>query len=132
MTVTFLQSRHETNGCLDAFEVTLPPHVGSLVPRFHRDYEETVLGIDGITTWTVEGRQIQVCPGEQLVIPPGALHAFINLHEQAARVLCIHTPGIIGPEYFDELALVMEADGPTDYAAVGAVMARYGIIPATF
>jgi mannose-6-phosphate isomerase-like protein (cupin superfamily) len=131
MTVTFLKSRHETNGCLDAFEITIPPHIGSSVPRLHRDYEETVLGIDGITTWTIDGRQRQLLPGEQLVVPPGAPHYFINLHEQAARVLCIHTPGILGPEYFDEIAFVMEAEGPIDYAALGAIMARYGIIPAT-
>jgi quercetin dioxygenase-like cupin family protein len=131
MTITFLKSRHESQGSLDAFEMTIPPHVGSIIPHLHRNYEETIIGIDGITTWTVDGRQRQVSPGEQLLIPRGASHHFLNLHEQAARILCIHTPGVIGPEYYEELSYAMEGEGPTDYAALGAIMTRYGVIPAT-
>ena len=130
LTVTPLQTRDQTGGCLELFEVTLPPHVGILFPHLHYNYDETILGVDGITTWTVAGKQTQVGPGEQLLIPRGAPHGFLNLHSQGARFLCIHTPGVLGLAYFDEIAKVMQETCPTDYAALGAIMTRYGIIPA--
>ncbi len=130
LTITFLKSRHETQNCLEAFEITLPPHVGVIVPHLHHACDETILGIDGITLWTVSGLQTQIGPGEKLEIPRGAPHGFHNLHSHGARFLCIHTPGCLGPECFDELACVMRQDGPTNYAALGAIMTRYGVIPA--
>ena len=129
MTIHFLKSRDEAQGSLDAFEVTIPPHVGVIVPHLHHACEETVLGVDGITLWTLAGCQVQLAAGEKLEIPRGTPHGFHNLHAQSARFICIHTPGVLGPEYFDELAGVMEQEGPTDYAAIGSVMARYGVIP---
>ena len=42
------------------------------------------------------------------------------------------TPGILGPDYFREVAAVFEAaaGGPPDLAAIAAVMSRHGLIPA--
>jgi quercetin dioxygenase-like cupin family protein len=130
MTVTFLKTRHESKGLLDAFEITLPPDTGGVVPHIHHASDETVLGIDGITLWTVGGRQIQMGPGQKIDIPRGVPHGFINLHNSGARFLCILTPGALGPEYFDELASTMKESGPTNFAALGAIMTRYGVIPA--
>jgi quercetin dioxygenase-like cupin family protein len=131
MTVSFIMSRHETHGALDAFEVTIPPTAHSIVPHLHRNYDETIFGVDGIVTWTVDGVPTQIGPGEQLFIPRGVSHGFANQHEQSARMFCVLTPGLLGPEYFDELAFAMNEEGPTDYAALGTIMTRYGVIPAT-
>jgi quercetin dioxygenase-like cupin family protein len=131
MTVTFIMNRHETHGALDAFEVTIPPSVHVIVPHLHRSYDETVFGVDGMTTWTVDGVHTQLGPGEQLFIPRGVSHGFANQHEQSARIICLLTPGLLGPEYFEELAFAMNNEGPTDYAALGVIMTRYGVIPAT-
>ncbi len=131
MTITFITSRHESHGTLDAYEVIVPPSVHIIVPHLHRHYDETVLGVDGITTWMVDGKTVHVGPGEQLFIPRGVSHGFANQHEQGARMICLLTPGLLGPEYFDELAQAMQAEGPTDYAALGVIMMRYGIIPST-
>ena len=35
----------------------------------HDGYEETVYGLEGTVTWTLEGRQVEVGPGEALCIP---------------------------------------------------------------
>jgi len=42
------------------------------------------------------------------------------------------TPGILGPDYFRELAaiVVAAAGGPPDLAALGEVMRRHGLTPA--
>jgi hypothetical protein len=39
------------------------------------------------------------------------------------------TPGILGPDYFREVAAILAAaaGGPPDYAALGEVMRRHGL-----
>jgi mannose-6-phosphate isomerase-like protein (cupin superfamily) len=131
LSITFLKSRHETQGSLDLFEVTVPPHAHLNVAHLHRDYDETIIGMDGITTWTIHGSNVLVGPGQQLHIPRGTTHSYANLHSTTARMMCILTPGLVGPEYFREIADVLRAEGPPDIAGIGAVMMRYGVIPAS-
>jgi quercetin dioxygenase-like cupin family protein len=129
--VTFLKSRHETQGNLDLFELTVPPYAFLNVPHLHREFDETIIGMNGVTTWTVDGEKIKVGPGRELHIPRGRAHSYANLHSSAARMMCILTPGLIGPEYFRELAAVLRADGPPDIAGLSTIMMRYGVIPAS-
>ena len=131
LSITFLKSRHETQGAFDLFEMTIPSQAQLSVPHLHRDYDETIIGMNGIITWTVDGTQIELGPGEQLHIPRGTLHTYINLHKSAARMMCILTPGLMGPEYFRDLAAAANAEDPPNIAGIAAVMARYGVIPAT-
>ena len=131
LSVTFLKSRHETQGSLDLFELTIPPHASLNVAHLHRDYDETIIGMNGIITWTIEGEKVKVSPGESLHIPRGTAHTYANLHISTARMMCILTPGLVGPEYFRELAEVLSADGPPDIAGISSVMMRYGVIPAS-
>jgi len=134
MTITFIKSHHETGGLFDAYEVTIPPSPHLAVPHLlhlHRQCDETVIGIDGYTLWSVDGVSTRLGPGDQLFIPRGASHRLINEESRSARILCVLTPGVLGPEYFGELAFAMDAEGPTNYAALGIIMARYGVIPGT-
>jgi mannose-6-phosphate isomerase-like protein (cupin superfamily) len=131
ITVTFLKSRHETSGALDLFELIVPPDVFLNVPHLHRDYDETILGMNGIATWTINGEQVQIHPGQQINIPRGTVHSYSNLHSDTARMICLLTPGLVGPEYFRELAAAIQPDSPPDIAEISTVMARYGVIPIT-
>jgi hypothetical protein len=67
-----------------------------------------------------------------LCIRRGAVHRFANNQDVDAKVLAIATPGILGPDYFREIAAIVNAaaGGPPDFAAIGAVMRRHGITPA--
>jgi hypothetical protein len=42
------------------------------------------------------------------------------------------TPGLLGPEYFREVAAILDAaaGGPPDFLALGAVMRKHGLTPA--
>lgn len=82
----------------------------------HDHYEETIYGIDGVLTWTVDGQQIEVRPGQALCIPRGAIHRFDNNELQDAKALCLITPAAIGPQYSREAAEVINAaaGGPPD------------------
>lgn len=73
-----------------------------------------------------------VRPGEALVIPRGAVHHFDSTHDVDAKGLAIVTPGILGPDFFREVAAILDAAarGPPDVAALGEVMRRHGITPA--
>lgn len=128
MSITFLQTRHETADALDAFELTMPPATSVVVPHTHVHYDEWILGMDGITTWTLNGEILLLHPGQSLSIPRGAPHFFANLHDSMARVICLQTPGVMGPEYYREIAAYYHAGDP-DIAAIRKVMHRYGVEP---
>jgi hypothetical protein len=85
-----------------------------------------------VLTWTIERAPIDVGPGEVLCIPRGAVHRFDNTRDVDARALAIVTPGILGPDYFREIATILDAaaGGPPDFAALGAAMRRHGLTPA--
>ena len=67
-----------------------------------------------------------------LCIRRGAVHHFDNTHDEDAKALAIVTPGILGPDYFRDVAAVIAAaaGGPPDLAAIGAAMQRHGLTPA--
>jgi Cupin domain len=85
-----------------------------------------------VLTWTVDGQRTDIGPGEVLCIPRGMVHRFDNPHDADAKVLAIVTPGILGPDYFRDVAAVIDAaaGGPPDLAALGTVMRRHGLTPA--
>jgi hypothetical protein len=41
----------------------------------------------------------------------------------------VSTPGLIGPEYFKELAIVVNAGGPPDIEKIKVVFKKYGLVP---
>jgi hypothetical protein len=86
------------------------------------------LPIEGVLTWTVDGRRIEVGPGQALCIPRGAIHRFDNTGSQDAKALCAITPAAIGPQYFREAAEVLGAAGgaPPDRARMAEIMRRHG------
>ena len=109
MAIRFLLEGEASGGSVAVFEFDVP--AGARLPgaHSHDGYEETVYGLEGTVTWTLEGRQVEVGPGEVLCIPRGAVHRFDNDHDVDAKVLAIVTPGILGPDYFRELAAVLAA-----------------------
>ena len=88
-------------------------------------------GNAGALTWTVDGTTTEVGPGEALFITRGVVHHFDNRSDEDASALAIVTPGILGPDFFREVAEVVNAGGPPDLAALGAVMRRHGLTPAS-
>lgn len=131
MSVTFLKTRHETGGVFDLFELTIPPLIHVPTPHIHRQYDETIFGLNGHMTWTLDDKPTPVNRGSVLFIPRGVPHFYENRHHTPARVLCLQTPGIMGPEYYKELASLYTQDGIADLASITSTMSRYGIVPIT-
>jgi quercetin dioxygenase-like cupin family protein len=127
--IRFLVEGDELAGSVSVFEFDVPVGARVAAAHSHDGFEETIYGLDGVLTWTLEGTPTDVGPGEALCIPRGALHHFDNRGEVDARALAIVTPGILGPDYFREVATILDAaaGGPPDLAAIGAVMKRHGL-----
>jgi quercetin dioxygenase-like cupin family protein len=132
MAIRFLVEGEESDGSVAVFEFDVPAGAMVAAGHSHNGYEETIYGLEGVLTWTIEGVPTDVGPGEALVIPRGTVHKFDNTHDVDARALAIVTPGVLGPDYFCEVAAVLDAaaGGPPDFAALGEVMRRHGLTPA--
>ena len=133
LVIRFLVTGDDSRGSAAVFECTVPAGEKLRGPAHSHDaYEETIYGLDGVLTWTVDGRSIDVGPGQALCIPRGAVHRFDNLGQEDARALMVASPALIGPEYFREVAAVMAAaaGGPPDVARVAEIYRRYGLTPA--
>jgi quercetin dioxygenase-like cupin family protein len=133
LTVRFLITGELSNGSVAAFELIVPGAAHLAAPAHSHDhYEETVCGIDGVLTWTVDGKLIDVGPGQALCIPRGAVHRFDNRGSENVKALCLITPAAIGRQYFRESAAVINAaaGGPPDRAKMMEIMRRHGLTPA--
>lgn len=133
LTIRFLMTGEHSNGSIAAFEMTVPGAQGVPAPAHSHDrYEETIYGIEGVLLWTVEGKRLDVGPGQALTIPRGAIHRFDNNTDKDAKALCVITPAILGPGYFREIAAVALAaqGGPPDRAKMVEIMLRHGLTPA--
>ncbi|MBP0492048.1 cupin domain-containing protein [Roseomonas indoligenes] len=129
LSLRFLRDKHDTGGSLDLFELTLQPEGRMPVPHYHEAWEETVYGLSGTIAFTVAGETHELTPGHSLFIPRGVVHGFQNHSGAVAKCLSVLTPGVLGPEYFRELAALLRA-GPPDAAKVGEIMRRHGLVPA--
>jgi quercetin dioxygenase-like cupin family protein len=129
ITIKFLLTRDETDGAFTMFEATVPPGAGVGVAHYHSGWEETIYGIEGTTTMTVAGKRIDVRAGDALVIPRGVVHALKNETAQPARSLAVITPGVLGPEFFREIAAIAKPGAPPDPTKMAQVMARHGLVP---
>jgi quercetin dioxygenase-like cupin family protein len=128
--IRFLLEGKDTDGRLAAFEFTVPAGAKVPVPHSHERYDETIYGLQGALTFTVNGRVTEVAPGETLFIPRGAVHGFNNLKPSNAKALAVVTPALIGPEFFREMAAIINAGGPPDMEKLKAVMNKHGLVPA--
>jgi quercetin dioxygenase-like cupin family protein len=125
----FLQSKDDTAGSLDMFEMTLQPNARMPIPHYHDRWDETIYGLAGTSTWRIDGKDIDLGPGETVFIERDVVHGFTNRSTGPASCLCVLSPGVLGPQYFKEMAGLLSAATP-DPARMKETMLRYGLIPA--
>jgi quercetin dioxygenase-like cupin family protein len=129
LSVRFLVEASESNGTVTVFECVVPPRAAMPAPHSHDEFEETIYGLQGTSTWTIDGETAVIGPGDAVCVPRGAVHGFANHGALEARFLAIASPGVFGSAYFHEVADVL-ATGTPDRAALAAVMRRHGLTPA--
>jgi quercetin dioxygenase-like cupin family protein len=127
--IRFLLEAADTNGSVAMFEFTVPVGAKVPVPHSHKLYDETIYGLEGVVTFTVEGKAVDIGPGESCFIPRGAVHGFNNLKQTDVKGLAVITPALLGPDFFKEAAAILNAGGPPDIEKLKAVMAKHGLVP---
>src|SRR5438477_10305933 len=128
--IRFLLTGDDSNGGVSVFEVLVPVGQKLAAPAHKNDaYEEVLYGIEGVVTWTIDGKAFEVGPGQAVCIPRGAVHRFDNFGSVGAKQLSIITPPIMRPAYFREVREVMKAaaGGPPDAAKMVEVFQRNGM-----
>ena len=126
--INFLLEAADTTGSVAMFEFMVP--VGAKVPlaHSHKHYDETIYGVEGVITFTVDGRTVHIGPGDSCFIPRGAVHGFNNLKQADAKALAVVTPALLGPDFFKETAAIVNAGSPPDPEKLKAVLAKHGLV----
>jgi quercetin dioxygenase-like cupin family protein len=75
--IHFLLESAETNGAVAMFEFTVPAGAKVPLPHSHQHYDETIYGVEGVVTFIVEGKAVDIGPGQSCFIPRGAVHGFL-------------------------------------------------------
>lgn len=127
--IDFLLEASDTNGSAAVFEFTVPSGAKVPIPHYHEHFDETIYGLSGVLTFTVNGKAIDIAPGETCFIPRGAVHGFDNLKQADAKGLSVITPALLGPIFFKEVAEIVNAGGPPDLEKLGLVMTKHGLVP---
>ncbi len=132
LAVRFLVEGSDSNGTASVFECYVPAKARMPAPHSHDGFEETIYGVEGTTTWTIDGHAVEVGPGEAVCVQRGQIHGFQNHGDVDATFLAIATPAVFGPAYFRDIGEVLAASagGPPDLAALSEVMRRHGLTPA--
>jgi len=127
--IDFLLEAADTNGSAAMFEFTVPVGAKVPIPHYHEHYDETIYGLEGTITFTVDGEAIDIQPGETCFIPRGAVHGFDNLKQVDAKALAVITPALLGSIFFKEVAEIVNAGGPPDLQKLRLVMTKHGLVP---
>ncbi|ENU81494.1 hypothetical protein F975_00618 [Acinetobacter sp. ANC 3789] len=112
------------------FELTVPSGSNVPPPHSHIHNEECIYVLEGILRYSVDDVTRDLHPGDVMCTPKGSAHGFSNPYEEKARVLIMLTPDI-GVQYFRDVASIVNAAEPPDITQILAVMARYGLVPAS-
>ena len=128
--IQFLLEAADTNGAVAMFEFTVPVEAKVPVPHYHKAYDETIYGVEGVVTFTVEGKSVDIGAGQTCFIPRGAVHGFNNLKPTDVKALAVITPALLGSDFFKEAAAIVNAGGPPDVEKLKAVLLKHGLVPA--
>lgn len=116
-------------GSIGMFELTVPPGSNVPPPHSHSNNEECLYVLEGTLRYSVGAETRDLTPGQSMSTPKGVVHAFSNPFTETARALVVQSPDI-GAQYFRDVAVVVNAGGPPDKAALVSVMSKYGLVPA--
>lgn len=129
MTVRFCLDENDTSGALTMFECIIDAGAVMPAPHYHKDFDESVYGVEGTVTYTIDGQTVDIGPGDSRFIPRGVVHGFTNKSAERIKFLAVASPGIFGPAYFKEVAAVLNAGGPPDMAKLKEVLIKHGLVP---
>jgi len=96
-------------------------------PHYHDQVDETLYGLEGVLTFTVDGRPTRST--RRPLLRPARRRPPLRQHQRRNhRTLAMLTPALIGPAYFRDIVALLSAGGPPDPVRIAEVMRRHGLI----
>lgn len=132
-TITYLARGAETNGAFGLMELTVPPATDPDRPQMgarahrHAGEDEAWYILEGELLFTIGGRTVHASAGTYLFVPRGVLHATVNPGTRPARYLAWFTPPGMEGYFAERAALLEEAGGEADAAALSGLATKYGM-----
>src|SRR5215203_2600086 len=68
LAIRFLLEGEDSGGSVAVFELDVPAAARVPAAHSHDGYEEAIYGLEGVLSWTLDGEQTEVGPGEVLCI----------------------------------------------------------------
>lgn len=127
--LNFLMDGKDTDGTLVQFEMVIPAGARVPAPHYHVSVDETIYVLEGILTQRLDDQIVELKAGDTCFIKRGVIHGFDNKHNHAARALVTLSPASIGPDYFRQVADVINAGGPPDIQKILSIMKNHGLEP---
>src|SRR5271165_2544865 len=78
LSVRFLIEAADSSGTASVFECYVPANARMPAPHRHDAFEETIYGLEGVSTWTIDGKTLEIGPGEAVCVSRGQIHGFDN------------------------------------------------------
>ncbi len=124
----------ETGGKFCLVECVVPPGLGA-PPNRHAGETECFVVLEGAFDFLVDGATRRVGPGEVMLVPDGAAHAFTAVEPQPGRLVIINAPGHLREAFFSGIGRPLPEDstapeppaGQPDFAHVLSVAERAGM-----
>ena len=77
--IQFLVEAGDSDGAATVFECAVAGGAMAPPPHSHDAFDETVYGLEGVLTFTIDGRTREIGPGDSACIRRGQVHQFVNL-----------------------------------------------------
>jgi quercetin dioxygenase-like cupin family protein len=119
-------SAERTGGAFAVVEHDLAPRTLGAPMHAHEREDEISHVTAGRLGVQIGEEVLQATVGDTVLKPRGIAHAFWNPGDEPVRFLELITPPGF-EHYFAEIEPILDVQGPPDFAALGAVMARYGL-----
>jgi hypothetical protein len=77
----------------------------------------------------VDGKSLVLNPGDGIFIPRGAVHSIVNRTTETVEFLSFSNPGLLGPDYFYDLAGISHSADASALEKLKEVMLAHGVVP---
>jgi quercetin dioxygenase-like cupin family protein len=107
---TFLETSEETGGARTLVELEIAPG-GRVNPHEHTTYTEYFAVHRGRLTVRVDDAEVHLGPGDEAIVPAGAVHSWANEGDDRAMAVLELRPGHAGFEKALRVAYGLASDG---------------------
>lgn len=129
--IVFRVNASDTSGSWSLLDYSVPPGYSGPPPHWHKETTEMFFVLEGNLSVHLNDTTTVLTPGDLVLAPPGAVHAFANPGAEPARFLIQVWPGGF-ENYFLDLAELIRSEPvwpPQDRSRIAALAQQYDTFP---